>query len=440
MRILFVNGLHTGGTKVVVENIAHEMLKNQEVFLLCGVEEPIAPRYSVRDKNINGIYSRIVNIKGLRNTRVKRNYYNPRFNRPFLDFIKKVKPDVVHFHSVQPFGATIIEETLKLSIPFCITMHDWWWFCPRLFLADIDFNVCFQYRSIDPLHCRCVKRGGYEIMRYEYLQTILNKVKFILVPSRYTKNSMITQGINAECLFLNENGILPSRSFDRKPVTDIVKFGFIGGGTSYKGYNILLSAINRIQSGKCIVNLFNFQVISGFQQKKSLKNLFHLARHITEKLIEEPYDKFHQLVRQARERRLIKPSEHVQIRFFPSFSNNELDRIFSNIDVLLLPSVMRETFSLVVREAMIRRIPVITSNCGGPEELVRDGVNGFIFPTSDDKTLARRMVQIISDPHLVEKFSQRIETEKIATVHEQTMELESIYHQIITSWNASNHV
>jgi len=187
------------------------------------------------------------------------------------------------------------------------------------------------------------------------------------------------------------------------------------------------------------VNLFNFQVLSGIQQKKGLKNRFHMVRHIAEKLVEEPYDKFHQLVRQVRKRRLLKSTEHVQIRFFPSFPNDKLDRIFSNIDVLLVPSIMRETFSLVVREAMIRKIPVITSDCGGPEEIVRDGINGNIFPTSDDRILARRMVQIISNPGLVEEFSRRIEPDKIISVQEQAGELESLYLQIIASWHASDH-
>jgi glycosyltransferase involved in cell wall biosynthesis len=436
MNILFVNGLHTGGTRVVVENVAREIRKNREVFLLCGVEEPGSPRLAVRDERTNRIPARMINVKGLRNMRVRRNYYNPSFNPLFRDFVKKVRPDLIHFHAIQPFGATIIEETLKLSIPFCITMHDWWWFCPRLYLTDINFEVCFQSGKIDPLLCFCVKKGGFEVKRYEYLRHILNRVRYILVPSRYTKNSIISQGIDGERIFISENGILPPGSFSRKPVTETVRFGFIGGGAGYKGFDVLVRALNRIQSGHCVVSLFNFQVLSGMQQKKTPGGQIKMIRHIAEKLMEEPYDKFHQLVRQVKNRKMIKSTAHCQIKFFPSFSNDELDDVFSNIDVLLVPSIMRETFSMVVREAMIRRIPVITSDCGGPEEIVRDGVNGYVFPTSDDKALADRMARIMSDPHLVEAFSRRIDTGKIVTVEAQAAGLESIYDRIISTWPA----
>jgi glycosyltransferase involved in cell wall biosynthesis len=88
---------------------------------------------------------------------------------------------------------------------------------------------------------------------------------------------------------------------------------------------------------------------------------------------------------------------------------------------------------------MVRRIPVITSDCGAPEEIVKDGINGYIFPTSDDKALARRMVQFVSNPGLVEDFSRRIEPEKIITVQKQAGELALLYRQIIDSWRVSDH-
>ena len=60
-------------------------------------------------------------------------------------------------------------------------------------------------------------------------------------------------------------------------------------------------------------------------------------------------------------------------------------------DVLVLPSVMRESYSLLTREALARGVPVLTSDSVGPEEVVRDGVNGLVVPSGDATVLAAAM-------------------------------------------------
>src|SRR5207247_3384018 len=62
----------------------------------------------------------------------------------------------------------------------------------------------------------------------------------------------------------------------------------------------------------------------------------------------------------------------------PSFAAAQLDHVLATADVVVIPSLMRESFSLVAREALIRGVPVVTSDCGGPEEVVRDGENGLV--------------------------------------------------------------
>jgi glycosyltransferase involved in cell wall biosynthesis len=44
---------------------------------------------------------------------------------------------------------------------------------------------------------------------------------------------------------------------------------------------------------------------------------------------------------------------------------------------------------------------VVTSDCLGPEEVVRDGVNGLVVPTGDAETLADAMRSLIDDPTLL---------------------------------------
>ena len=51
-------------------------------------------------------------------------------------------------------------------------------------------------------------------------------------------------------------------------------------------------------------------------------------------------------------------------------------------DCFLLPSIT-EGIANVVLEAMFLQLPVISSDCGGMKELIKNGYNGFLFNNRD---------------------------------------------------------
>ena len=59
-----------------------------------------------------------------------------------------------------------------------------------------------------------------------------------------------------------------------------------------------------------------------------------------------------------------------------------------------------ESFGLVNIESMSVGVPVIGSNTGGIAEIVRDGVDGFLFPPGDHDALAARMITLLEDESL----------------------------------------
>lgn len=61
-------------------------------------------------------------------------------------------------------------------------------------------------------------------------------------------------------------------------------------------------------------------------------------------------------------------------------------------DVFLLPSV-EEGIANVVIEAMLLGTPVITTNCGGMEELVEDGANGLVVPVRDPQAITEAILR-----------------------------------------------
>ena len=64
----------------------------------------------------------------------------------------------------------------------------------------------------------------------------------------------------------------------------------------------------------------------------------------------------------------------------------ELEAAFAAADVFVLPSV-HEPFGIVALEAMVRGIPLITSNVGGLPDFVKDGENGLLFDPSNPANL-----------------------------------------------------
>jgi glycosyltransferase involved in cell wall biosynthesis len=93
---------------------------------------------------------------------------------------------------------------------------------------------------------------------------------------------------------------------------------------------------------------------------------------------------------------------------FLGFRNQtELPRFFDLCDVFVLPSV-HEPWGLVVNEAMNASRAVVTSDeVGCHEDLVRDGINGAVFPARDVPALARAMASILVSPDRAAQMGEK---------------------------------
>jgi len=78
-------------------------------------------------------------------------------------------------------------------------------------------------------------------------------------------------------------------------------------------------------------------------------------------------------------------------------NQRELPDWYAAADALVLPSDSRETWGLVVNEAMAAGLPVVVSDAAGCSvDLVRDGDNGFTYACGDVTALADRLTTIAS--------------------------------------------
>jgi glycosyltransferase involved in cell wall biosynthesis len=78
-------------------------------------------------------------------------------------------------------------------------------------------------------------------------------------------------------------------------------------------------------------------------------------------------------------------------------NQRELPDWYAAADALVLPSDSRETWGLVVNEAMAAGLPVVVSDAAGCSvDLVREGENGFTYASGDVTALAERLASIVS--------------------------------------------
>lgn len=84
-------------------------------------------------------------------------------------------------------------------------------------------------------------------------------------------------------------------------------------------------------------------------------------------------------------------------RFFFLGFKEDIPEILANLDVFVLSSTS-EGFPLVVLEAMAAGKPVVVTRSGGPEEMIRDGRDGFLVPPADVDSLAAKISALLEDP------------------------------------------
>ncbi|NAS30148.1 N-acetyl-alpha-D-glucosaminyl L-malate synthase BshA [Flavobacteriaceae bacterium R38] len=106
-------------------------------------------------------------------------------------------------------------------------------------------------------------------------------------------------------------------------------------------------------------------------------------------------------------------------------NSNEIDRILCFTDLFLLPSET-ESFGLAALEAMINKVPVISSNTGGIPEINKHGVSGYLSNVGDVDEMAENGIKILIDEQRLNDFKEnakkealKFEIENVVPIYEE---------------------
>ena len=210
-------------------------------------------------------------------------------------------------------------------------------------------------------------------------------------------------------------------------------------------YNATPEKIKVVYSG---FNLDNLQFINKVKPTSSPLKIVSVGRSHWKKgyqyaldacciLEQEKFDFQYTIIGVNNDEELLFQRDQFGLEKHVLFKNNlPLQVVFHEIqtaDVLLLPSV-EEGIANVVLEAMALGTLVISTNCGGMEEVVEDEKNGFIVPVRNPEAIAQKLKKVAS---LSKEEYQLICNEarnKIAYQHSNQKMIEgmkALYHSVL---------
>jgi glycosyltransferase involved in cell wall biosynthesis len=374
-----------GGATLACERLARGLAaRGHEVAVFCGRPDADAEPYGEREWSVAGIPVTGVNAAPGYAALDPRSYRHPEVLPVFLRFLERRRPEVVHFHSLQALGADLLAAAAARGVPVVVTAHDWWWVCARLFLVDGAGYVCPP--RVESRRCHCAP--GFDLVaRRRHLDAALRHACRVLAPSRVLADALVANGVPRARVEVCPNGVdLPRARAARRPGP--VRFGYFGGPDNrLKGLPTLLAAAAELDAG-------------GWEL------VLHAVPPGTV---------------------AVPPVVGDRVRPAPAFPPARLADVLAALDCLIVPSLMRESYSLAAREALAAGLAVVASDAGGPAEVVRPGTNGLLFPTGDAGALACCMRRLVLEPGLLERLRAGAAATEVPAVAAQVEQVERVY-------------
>lgn len=362
-------------------------------------------------------------------------YDNPVMAQRAREYVREVEPDIIHAMHFQGLSASVIEVFKESGAPVVYTATDFWSICPVVDLRRHDGVMC---RGPELKHCiRCIasRYPGSRMKaaldrtpdalvqaagklsetslsqafrplrqvealkeRPDKIREAANTLDHVIAPTELTRDLLVANGVKGRSMEVSHYGIDTSGTRDAPKNHNVpppLRVGFIGTLGPHKGCDLLIKAFEKLPDLDATLTIYG--------------NL----------------ERFKSFVSGLR--RLAGGDE--RITFAGTFPPEEIGRVLSGMEVLVVPSRWYENTPLVVYSAFAAGTPVVATDLGGLSEVVRPGENGLLFELENEEDLARQLRRLYEEPGLLEKLRSGIGPVK--TVEENADELEKLYATLL---------
>lgn len=196
----------------------------------------------------------------------------------------------------------------------------------------------------------------------------------------------------------NEITVIPnmidvSKFSIKKTKSDVINAGFMGGlNTDVKGLDILLQAAAKMKNYNIM-----FHIAGGGELLEFYKQMAADLK-IAERCI-----------------------------FYGALKPEETPAFYNKLNFFILPS-RRESFGVVLLEALASGLPIVASKCGGPEEIVTNDV-GILVEKDNPVAMAAGLLKMIKEINNYSPDLLRREAEQRFGAERLRKEIEVIYEE-----------
>jgi glycosyltransferase involved in cell wall biosynthesis len=353
-------------------------------------------------------------------------YNNALLGDWFAAYFESFQPDVIHFQAGYLIGIAPLRAAVNIGIPTVLTLHDYWFLCPRITLQRGDGSVCTQIPAAPAgcAWCRLLESRRYRVAdrltggmvgwlaqrsfvqadrdtileRRAALLTALALPDAVIVPSRFLAER-VTSFIQPDRLHISRLGLDLHHQSQQPPhpeVDEVFRIGFIGQIAPHKGIHLLIKAF-RMLNASCRA----------------------IALHIYGDLQAHP--SYVGLIRRL-------ASDDKRIHFHGRFENTVVANIIEGCDVIAVPSSWYEIGPLTISEAQAVGTPVVAAAIGNIVDLVRHGVDGLLFAAGDAHDLARQLQRLLDEPNLLPYLRSQVVMPR--NMDDEMRQLVEIYQNI----------
>ncbi|HEY91098.1 MAG TPA: glycosyltransferase family 4 protein [Dehalococcoidia bacterium] len=112
-------------------------------------------------------------------------------------------------------------------------------------------------------------------------------------------------------------------------------------------------------------------------------------------------------LRRRYERWVQKTGLEKDVIFAGYVSNEDKARYYKTADIFCAPATSRESFGIVLLEAMATGKPVVATNIPGYASVVSDGEDGILVPPQNYNELSRALKTLLNDENLCEQMGMK---------------------------------
>jgi phosphatidylinositol alpha-mannosyltransferase len=149
----------------------------------------------------------------------------------------------------------------------------------------------------------------------------------------------------------------------------------------------------------------NILFVGRFEPRKGVLDLLKAYRHIRRDGVEARLLLVGGGPQEREARRYVATRRLGGVEFLGRVSDDEKLQLFRTADVYCSPATGRESFGIVLLEAMAAGAPIVASDIHGYKGVVRRGREALLVPPREPKELAAAIERLLADRELAARFS-----------------------------------